>query len=643
MPVPQLWKWAFAIVFLTFAFLYFINALAPETSPDGSAYHIPIAARYYRAHGFERVTWNMYFNLSQGVELLFVMAFAFGRHSATALTHFSFLLALPFLMVSYARRYGFAAAGTAAALIVFVSPVVGLDGSCAYIDVALTAVVFGMYYFLQLWDSDGDWRLLIPAGLLAGFAFAAKYTAFVAVAYALLFIAWSTHRRKRPMLQPIALLATLAFVMIAPWLIKNWLFVHNPFAPFANNLFRNPYFHISAEQYYRDFLTTYDLKSRWQIPLELTIRGERLSGLYGPAFLLTPLTLLGLRNRTGRLLLLTALVLGSTYFTNIGARLLMPVIPFVALALVLVFQKSRTVLFGLTLAQAILCWPWVLKTYCSRYAWRLDTIPISAAFRTLPEETYMMLNWPPYFVDRMLDTYTKPADKVFAFSAIPEAYTSRQILVQAEGARNDVLTDILTTALVRDFQPRNIVDFHFAERQIRRLRVVETARLPNDQWDISELRVLNKEREVARDPAWRLRANPNPWDVQLAFDNSQVTRWRTWQVAEPGMFIEIDFGGSPAVDGIRLETSDYDTVKMRVEGADPSGRWTLLTDQAVWTTRPVTQQLRRAATEEIRRRGVRHVLINSADYRADDFFQYSTHWGMREIARAYTSRLFLIE
>jgi hypothetical protein len=36
----------------------------------------------------------MYAQLSQGIELLFLMAFSFGRHSAAALVHYAFLLAL---------------------------------------------------------------------------------------------------------------------------------------------------------------------------------------------------------------------------------------------------------------------------------------------------------------------------------------------------------------------------------------------------------------------------------------------------------------------------------------------------------------------------------------------------------------------
>src|SRR5207249_1776434 len=136
--------------------------------------------RYMHAHGFVRITTNMYANLSQGVEMLFLFAFAFGRHSAAALTHFPFLVALPLAMLSYARRFGFTVAGVCGALLVFASPVVGIDGTVAYNDVATACIVFTVFYLTSIWAAEeSSSGLLAPIGLVAGFGYAAKYTAFV--------------------------------------------------------------------------------------------------------------------------------------------------------------------------------------------------------------------------------------------------------------------------------------------------------------------------------------------------------------------------------------------------------------------------------------------------------------------------------
>src|SRR5574341_676363 len=101
--LPVAWRALFFAVFTVFTFLYFFNAAAPEASPDGSTYHLGLVSRYLRARGFERITTHMYANLSQGLEMLFLFAFSFGRQSAAALVHFAFLVSLPLAMRSEER------------------------------------------------------------------------------------------------------------------------------------------------------------------------------------------------------------------------------------------------------------------------------------------------------------------------------------------------------------------------------------------------------------------------------------------------------------------------------------------------------------------------------------------------------------
>ena len=100
-----------------FTILYLSNAMAPEASPDGSSYHLGLVARYYREHAMAPVTTNMYAALSQGMEMLFLSAYAVGRHSAAAMVHFTYLLALPWLMICFGRRYAMPGAGVTAALL----------------------------------------------------------------------------------------------------------------------------------------------------------------------------------------------------------------------------------------------------------------------------------------------------------------------------------------------------------------------------------------------------------------------------------------------------------------------------------------------------------------------------------------------
>src|ERR1019366_3793742 len=222
----------FGIAFGMFVVLYLANAMAPEISPDGATYHLGLVSRYLREHGFVRITDNLYAAMPEGVEMLFLFAFAFGKHSAAALVHLVFFVALGWQVFSYARRRGFPVAGASAALVVFASPVAGIDGTSAYNDVAVAAIAFTLFHLLQIWDEErqagyplgppgapNNWRLVAAIGLVAGFAFAAKYTAWPAVAYAVAFVVVKNRRAVLPV-------AASALAVIAPWLLKNWIYLH---------------------------------------------------------------------------------------------------------------------------------------------------------------------------------------------------------------------------------------------------------------------------------------------------------------------------------------------------------------------------------------------------------------------------------
>src|SRR5690349_12998596 len=104
--MPETWSWLFWAVYIPFAGIYLVNALAPEASPDGATYHLGLVARYLHDGGFSRITTDFHASLPQGLEMLFLFAFAWGRHSAAALVHCTYLLALPFVILNYARRLG---------------------------------------------------------------------------------------------------------------------------------------------------------------------------------------------------------------------------------------------------------------------------------------------------------------------------------------------------------------------------------------------------------------------------------------------------------------------------------------------------------------------------------------------------------
>jgi hypothetical protein len=639
-PVPQAWKISVLVkvllllIFTVYFLIYFTNAMAPEVSPDGSAYHLSLVARYLREHGFHLITWNLYASLSEGVEMLFLVAFAFGRHSAAAVVHFAFLVALAWQIFSYGKRAGFPLAGASAAALVFVSPVVGIDAASAYNDVALAAVAFTLFYLLQLWSDSRNPRLLAAIGILAGFSYGVKYTGWPAVAYAVAFVLWKSRR-----VRDAAVVAGCAMLLVAPWLIKDWLWVANPLAPFFNQYFRNSYVTISFEKQYVDYFRHYDLPSLWQIPKAVTVSAQ-LQGVLGPVFLLSPLALVALRWRAGRHLLLAALVFGASYFGNIGARFLIPSLPFVALAMAMTLASIPGLAVAVVVLHGVLSWPSVIPRYTAPGAMYLAKIPWREALRIRDTEHFMRTHLPGYSAMRLIEERTPLGATVFSFRAVPEAYTSRRLLIEYESAGNEILGCILRGAFAPGQMPTWRLRFNFPRQPWRALRVVQTAS-GTDLWSIHELRILDGAHELARDPSWRLTAHPFPWTIQDAFDNSPLTLWRSGEAIHPGMFVQVNFGTAQEADGVLIEASpDQSQIRLKLEGLDAAGQWHTVSGGPVISDAAPPLGLRRAAAREVKRRGVGYILLFSDEWDSADFRANQDLWGVRQLGEADGARLY---
>lgn len=628
-------NWVGVVIWGLFFWIYFLNAWAPERSPDGSSYHLGIVARYVRAHAFIPITTNMYSTLSGGVDMLFVPAFAIGRHSAAALVHFAFLIALAALLFAYGKRIGNAWAGAGGALLVFVSPVVGVDASSAYVDVAVAAVVFGVFYMLDLWDSQKNSSYLIPIGILAGYACAAKYTAFVAVLAAVGFLLL---RRG----QVISVLS-LSALIVSPWIIKNWIIIGNPLAPFGNALFRNPNIHVLMEREWAAWLRTYDVKPYWELLLEVTVRGARVSGHLGPIFLAAPIGLLALRSKPGRRLLAFGVIMLLPYFLNVGTRFLIPCLPFFAMAMALVLCQMPWLLEAVLVAHAVLSWPTIVKRYAP-YSWRVEHSYLKQALRIEPPDQYLRRVSSGYQVARLIETRVPAGGRVFAINGAADAYTTREILVGYEGALNELFQDWFFSAWQEDSQPKVLQTFHFPERPVRKLRVWQAAHGgPGEQWNIHELRLLDRGQEVDRQPDWKLTSKPNRWEIQLAFDNSPITRWRSWEVIAPGMYVEIDLPTAQILDELTLETSyQVNQIQLELQVSEDGSNWTTIARNPAVTAQTVRANLRRGATYEMHARGVSHMLLWDGDYGANDVRDDPETWGVRLVGEAAGARLYEI-
>lgn len=435
--IPTAWALIFTVVYAAFFACYLSNALAPEISPDGSSYHLGNVARYWRHQGFDWNYHSIYSSLSQGMEMLFLVAFAIGRHPAAAMVHMAFQATLPLLILCFGRRFGFPRVGAFAGLLIYACPVVGIAGFSAYNDLTVATLIFAEFYLIEVNYETTYSKSIFLIGLLCGASYAVKYTAGLTLPVAAGFM----RGRRLPAL------CLGAAVAAGPWIVRNWIWLGNPAAPFLNSWFPNRYWTAAAEHQYLAGLGQYPaFKSYWDFFLHITVLGGLVPGMIGPALLLLPLSLLALRHPRGRRLLLAGAVYSIPAFLNTEVRFMIPALPFFALALGLAMENSWGALPAVALLQAVLCWPQVMDTYCDRNAWRMRGFQVRAALRLEPESEYIGSHVGDYALKGAIERAVPVQGRVFSFAGRAAAYIDRDIVVGYESTQGIRIQEALQNA-----------------------------------------------------------------------------------------------------------------------------------------------------------------------------------------------------
>lgn len=386
----RFWKALFWVVFALVGAICLLHALAPEISPAGS--------RIYLADVMRRIPTQ-----AASVEMLFLFAFAFGKHSAAALVSYAFLLTLALLMVAYGRRAGLAKAGVFAAVFTLASPVVMVDGSSACPDVALACALFAMFAMLEKWDAERSPGDAVPIGLLAGFACGAGPAGWFAPLYALGFIAW---RGRRPAKRALAVTALCALAAAAPALWTLRAETQNLKSPALAEILNAP-----------------------EAALNSAILGGAVEGLAGPLFLLAPIALFAWRGALGRRALIAAALFSLPYAARLETRFLIPALPFVSLAMGLALANTRVLMPLLAVAHVILAWPPIMARYADPTAWRIENVSLGPALHRRAKANYLARYLPGYTLGQALDARRLPTSgMVLAVVPLPYSHTVHQVI-----------------------------------------------------------------------------------------------------------------------------------------------------------------------------------------------------------------------
>lgn len=643
--IPAFLRWAFAASWMVYGVIYFRYALAPERSFDGMAYHLGLVNLWNHAHGMYRIA-DIYAALPQGIEMLFLFAFSIGRHSAAALMHFSFLMLLPLLMILYGIRFRIPrGAAVCAAILMFVTPLVGWDGSVAYNDVALAAAVFASVYLLELWRCEKRSGYLAAAAFLAGFAFAIKYTGGFLLVLVAGAVIWELRREERK-LRTLLIAAVAMALMPAPYLVRNWVWYQNPIAFFGNSIFRNRNFHVSLEaEFIRDQMH-FDGVAWRELPRELTI-GAKFGQNLGAVYFLAPVALLGLLWPKSRILVIAAAVVGLAYPGNIAPRFLIPILPFILLAMASVLSRlpgSVWVLGALSVAQFVSSLPPVTKlTHHPAIPYPgFDQVSWKIALRREPEEEYLAHEFEAYQMSRAIDHLVPAGDKVLAlFGGFLQSYTSHFVMNESQSGEAEIARDALYSNRESATDGRRRFTVVFPETRARQLLILQTA-TDSHIWSITEIQMWHGNERIAPPNTANLDAFPNPWDIGRAFDGLEASRWRAWERMRPGQRIVVRFPSPQPIDRVDLLANDFQWFsRMDLRLLSEKGEW-LCPLTADWVYDP-PRDLRREAAEALQRQGVRYLLISRDAAFPEIFRNHPQAWNLRELASTKEATLYRIE
>ncbi|HEV2445756.1 MAG TPA: glycosyltransferase family 39 protein [Candidatus Sulfopaludibacter sp.] len=629
------WKHPVAALFAAYGVFYLVNAMAPEALADGITYHLGLPYEYTRLGRFSS-SIEFYHMLPQGMEMLFTMAFAFGRHSAAKLVEFAIFIAGVPLIFRIGRRLGMNDVATlVAAVFYFTAPVIALTGTTSYNDAALVFFTLAAFYMLLVWRDTADARYLLPAGLLAGFCYAIKFPGVFTVAGAVLFVLCV-----RP--QKAFLVVAGAGLAVAPWAIRSAALTGNPAAPLMNSTFRNRYFHVATEVDLAKGMRSMHEVPAQQVPWELAF-GDRFMGTFGPLLFALPLGLPAIYKRSGRLCLAAAVILAIPWYSNTGARFLMPSFTFAGLALGMALPRPAA--WAAIAIQAIGCVPALLDTRLPEYQFRLHEFPWRAALRLESEQHYLELHIRDYGIARMVERNTPAAARIFSLIPLANAYLARDVTTTWTSAEGDRMIDNLRVAAL---YPNDwFFDWKgsWPPQSLRALRFRMPASF-NGEWDISEVELLSDGEPIFDSPQWTLRAWPNRWETPLAFDHLNVTRWRTWEPIRRGNFFEIDLDHPQLLSGavLKSHTPVYQLM-LEFYGQNLAGKWLRLTRFSDAVALPPID-LRTEAAKALRRAGFRYLV---APVQYDSYAQFgrrlreeAPQWGLEEVADAGPAVLFRI-
>ncbi len=402
-----------------------INCLAPVTANDALVYHFNLPKVYLQAHHLGRLPFNVYANMPHNGEVLYTAVYAMAGESGAKIFYFLLIAATGLAIYGAARSYGTTAAIAVTSAFV-VQPLIIDHRIVGNVDILLALFTLTTVVLLQMGDFVGPFRRFGIVGIMLGFMLGMKYTSLGIVA-GIVVSAFLIDKLKR---KHLVLSLLVAFLIFLPWLIKNQIYVDNPFYPMLEKAFNGlNWEEIQTQQlvrWQRSMGMGRSLTDYLALPFNIFVRGKpglnytRFDGTLSPILLIVlPLVFLRRKRHIYSTLIIAGIGFVFWALTSQQLRFLMPVLVLMALAgasglenLSLQFGKKAlsgflVAIFAIEISSLILPNQYGNPIASSAFC---DRLPVVMGLET--RQKYLARTLQPYEIFKYIDSNIKPGEPI---------------------------------------------------------------------------------------------------------------------------------------------------------------------------------------------------------------------------------------
>jgi len=224
-----------------------ILASVPPISKDALVHHLAVPKLYLRHGGMYEIPFMPFSYYPMNVDLLYLIPLSLGNDIVPKYIHFAFAALTAYLIFSYLKRRTSKNYALLGVLFFLSTPIIVKLSITVYVDLGLIFFSTASLLLLLQWIEDGfRLKLLLVSALFCGLAAGTKYNGLITLLLLTLFVPFVFSRYAKGIKPGFLsasgygmLFVSVALLVFAPWMIRNYLWTSNPIFPLYEHLF-NP-------------------------------------------------------------------------------------------------------------------------------------------------------------------------------------------------------------------------------------------------------------------------------------------------------------------------------------------------------------------------------------------------------------------